>query len=95
MGAANERAADIFMDSGILNSLQKMSNVKSFEFLFDMMTYHFDNDLPKPRHMKMIQDLQRFIERNWQVEQASNNTLSLSLRMLLSRGEAPEQSRTK
>lgn len=36
MGAANERAADIFMDSGILNSLQKMSNVKSFEFLFDI-----------------------------------------------------------
>ena len=93
MGAANERAADIFMDSGILNSLQKMSNVKSFEFLFDMMTYNFDNYLPKPRHVKMIQDLQRITERNWQVEQDSNNTLYL--RMLPSRGEAPEQSRTK
>ena len=93
IGAVNERTADIFMDSGILNSLEKISNVKSFEFLFDTMTYNFDNNLPKPRHMKMIQDLQRIIKRNWQVEQDSNNTLSL--RMLPSRGEGPEQSRTK
>ena len=71
MGAANERAADIFMDSGILHPLQKISNVKSFEFLFDMMTYNSHNYQPQPRHVEMIQDLQRNIERNWLVGQES------------------------
>jgi len=71
MGAANERAADIFMNSGILNPLRNLSNVKSFEFLFDMPTYSSGFYQPKPRHVEMIQDLQRVIERNWQVEQDS------------------------
>ena len=51
MGVANEQAADIFMDSGILHPLQKISNVKSFEFLFDMMTYNSHNYQPQPRHV--------------------------------------------
>jgi len=71
MGAANERAADTFMDSGILNPLRNLFNVKSFEFMFDMMTYNFDDYQPQPRQMEMIQDLQRVIQGNWQVKQAS------------------------
>ena len=69
MEAANERAADIFMDSGILNPLKKMSNVKSFEFLFDMYDANFYQ--PQLRHVEMIQELRSIIERNWQVEQES------------------------
>jgi len=71
MGAANERAADIFMDSGILNPLQKLSNVKSFDFEFDMTTFNSDSYQPQPKHVEMMQDLQRVIERNWQVKQES------------------------
>ncbi len=71
IGAANERAADIFMDGGILHPLQKISNVKSFEFVFDIMTYDCHNYQPQPRHVETIQELQRIIERNWQVEQES------------------------
>lgn len=81
------------MDSGILIPLQKKSNVKSFEFLFDIMTYNSDWHQPKPRHVAMIQDLRRIIERNWQVEQDWRQ--HLPQRMRLSKDETPEHSRTR
>ena len=54
MGAGNERAAEIFVDSGILNPLRKPSNVQSFDFQFDIMTGTSDIYQPQPRHIEMI-----------------------------------------
>lgn len=71
MRAVNEWAANTFMNSGILNPLWNLFNVKSFEFMFDMMTYNFDDYQPQSRQMKMIQNLQWVIQSNWQVKQAS------------------------
>ncbi|KAK3175002.1 hypothetical protein OEA41_002248 [Lepraria neglecta] len=62
MGAGSERAAEIFVDSRILNSLRKLSNVQSFDFQFDIMTGTSDIYQPQPRHIEMIQDLRHFIE---------------------------------
>ena len=60
MGAGNERAAEIFVDRGILNPLRKLSNVQSFDFLFDIKTCTSDIYKPQPRHIEMIQDLRQF-----------------------------------
>ena len=71
MGAAHNQAVDIFMDSGILNSLRNLSTVESFEFVFDMTSSNSEYYQPQPRHVELIQDLQRVIQGNWQVKQGS------------------------
>jgi len=47
MGAANERAVYVFMDGGVLNSLKYLSNAKSFDFVFDLMTYNSSSSLKR------------------------------------------------
>lgn len=88
MEAANEHAADIFMDSGILNPLRKMSNVKCFEFLYDMMTYKSKFYQPQPRHFELIQDLQVLLSETGRSSKNPDNTSPG--RRLLSKDEASE-----
>ena len=75
MGAGNERAAEIFVDSGILNPLRKLSNFQSFDFQFDIMTGTSDIYQPQPRRIEMIQDLRHFIECNWLLAQESQRAV--------------------
>ncbi len=70
MGAGNERAAETSVDSGTLNPLRKLStsNLPIFNLI---MISNCDIYQPPPRHIEMIQDLRYVIERNWLLEQES------------------------
>lgn len=66
---ANERAIEMFLDSGILDPLRKISNVETFSLNFDhMFTVSLDNYKPLARHVKMIRDLKSTIEGNFRVD---------------------------
>ena len=64
---ANERATELLLDSGLLAPLEKLSNVKSFQFAFK--TQDRDRELYKPtvKHHELLVDLKRKIERNYSV----------------------------
>ena len=72
--AANKRAVDLFLDSGLLAPLAKLSNVRSFKFVIEDPDCNFDMDeistddtlyKPKPKHERMLNDLKLKIERNY------------------------------
>ena len=62
--AANERAMELFLESGLLTPLEKLSNVRSFEFEFTALD--FDCEIYKPtfKH-EMLNDLKQKVERNY------------------------------
>lgn len=74
---ANERAIEIFLDSGLLKPLEKLSVVRSFNFEFDRPDFTDRESSveqgwgfwkPKPEYGRMLSDLKQKIERNYHVE---------------------------
>lgn len=61
---SNARALEMFMESGILEPLQQLSNVQTFGFEFDMMEEGRPYQ-PLPKYRKMAQDLKYTIEGKW------------------------------
>lgn len=63
--AANAYAMEIFMDGGFFAPLGKLSNVQSFEFQFSRYNYDGEEYKPKPRHDRMLTDLEQKIKDNY------------------------------
>ena len=65
--AANERAAELFLESGLLDPLQTLSNVRSFAVIFERNAYRSIGTLwqPPPRYASVIEELKKTIESNW------------------------------
>lgn len=68
MIAANERAMELFLDSGLLAPLEKLSNVRSFEFEYAALNCDCEHYKPKPKYARMLSDLKQNIERNYAVK---------------------------
>ncbi|KAM0796917.1 hypothetical protein BDR22DRAFT_500454 [Usnea florida] len=62
---ANGRAMEIFMDGGFLAPLEKLSNVRSFEFRFSSIIHNCEDYEPKPRHKRMLTELKQKIKDNY------------------------------
>ena len=64
--AANERATELFLESGLLDPLQKLSNVQSFPITFDRIAYGSSDTpwQPPSRHASTIEELKKTIEMN-------------------------------
>ena len=67
MDFADERATELFLESGVLDSLRKLSNVKCFSLEIETMCGYGFMEL-KQRHLNMVEDLKRAIENNWVVK---------------------------
>ena len=62
---ANGRAMEIFMDGGLFAPLEKLSNVRSFEFEFTWINHDDKTYQPKSRHERMLNDLKQKIKDNY------------------------------
>lgn len=69
MDASNERATELFLDSGICESLMEIDNVKKFDFKIGFQTRDEEageeNYVPLPRHEQMLSDMKKTIEANF------------------------------
>ena len=70
--AVNLRAYELFLESGVLEPLKKLTNVKRFTFDFALVNHLPQRKLfqPKQKHLDIIDDLKATIERNWVVKPA-------------------------
>jgi len=62
----NERATEIFVDSGILKALEGIKNVQKFDINFGFS--HRDEDElyePKPEHLELFKEMKEKIEGNF------------------------------
>lgn len=66
--AANERAAELFIESGVLDSLRKLSNVKCFSLKVATVWIGETVMLQQQKHLNIIRDLKDVIEKNWAVK---------------------------
>ncbi|CAD6580877.1 MAG: hypothetical protein ASARMPRED_000360 [Alectoria sarmentosa] len=64
MDVANERAMELFFDSGLLAPLEKLSNVRRFQFEFDALDCNGEIYKPTSKYGRMLRDLKLKIERN-------------------------------
>ena len=62
---ANERAMEIYMDGGFFAPLDKLSNVRSFEFQFTKFNHDGEDYELKERHERMLTDLKQKIKDNY------------------------------
>ena len=69
MAVANERAMYLFLDSGLLAPLEKLSNVQSLDFDFSSALDRNDEAYqPTSKHDSMLSDLKQRITRNYAVK---------------------------
>lgn len=70
----NQRAYELFLESGALEPLKNLTNVKCIEFDFGLISPLPRQEVfePKPKHVHIINNLKAAIERNWMVEQRSH-----------------------
>ena len=70
--AVNLRAYELFLESGVLEPLKKLTNVKRFAFDFALVDHLPQRKLfhPKQKHLDIVDDLKATIERNWVVKPA-------------------------
>ena len=70
--AVNLRAYELFLESGVLEPLKKLRNVKRFTFDFALVNHLPQRKLfqPKQNHLDIIDDLKTTIERNRVVKPA-------------------------
>lgn len=64
---ASHRAIELFLDSGLLAPLEKLSNVQSFAFDITAADIERENYKPTPKHSKMLLDMKTKIEHNYTV----------------------------
>ena len=62
---ANGRAMEIYMDGGFFAPLEKLSNVRFFEFQFTGINEDGADYEPKPRHERIMADLKQKIKDNY------------------------------
>ena len=62
---ADQRATELLLESGVLDSLRSLSNVKSFSLRIDTPALSGKAIKPKKKHLKIIRGLKEAIEKNW------------------------------
>lgn len=65
---ANERATELFLECSVLGSLRKLSNVKNFSLKIATQGRGDKIMKPQQKHLKIIGDLKKVIEKNWVVK---------------------------
>jgi hypothetical protein len=66
MEVGDEKATEIFLDSGICESLKELSNVKNFYFTFGFDHREEDDPyVPLPRHVALIKEMKETVEGNF------------------------------
>ena len=65
---ANERATELFLESSVLESLGKLSNVKCFSLKVATKGRGDEIMTPRQKHLNIIRDLKEVIEKNWVVK---------------------------
>ncbi|KAH7403906.1 hypothetical protein BKA64DRAFT_670221 [Cadophora sp. MPI-SDFR-AT-0126] len=66
MEVANERATELFLDSGVCDPLATITNAQSFDFTFGFEHREEGHKYkPLPRHVRMIEQMKKVIEGNW------------------------------
>ena len=69
---ADERATELFLEAGVLDSLRTLSNVMNFSLRIETEGRDSGFMRPKKKHLKMIRDLKNTIESNWVVKLGSH-----------------------
>ena len=64
---ANERAMELLLDSGLLTPLEKLSNVRSFQFKFETRDRNGELYKPTAKHHDLLIAMKQKIERNYSV----------------------------
>jgi hypothetical protein len=66
MDIANEKATEIFLDSGIMDPLKTLSNVSSCDFKFGFQHRDEGNEYKPPaKYVNLLRDMKETIERNF------------------------------
>ena len=65
---ADERATELFLEAGVLDSLRNLSNVMNFSLTIKTVGRASEFMEPRKKHRKMIRDLKNAIERNWVIK---------------------------
>ena len=63
--AANRRAMELFLESGLLAPLETLSNVRSFTFKFTALGSDYEIYQPSPKYERILKDLKQKIEGNY------------------------------
>ena len=66
--AANTRATELFLESGVLCPLSELSNVRTFSLKTATCGRGDFTDRLQQKHSDIIKDLKQMIERNWEVK---------------------------
>lgn len=66
--AASLRVTELFLESGVLNCLRKLSNVKYFSLVYATTPDALEIIKLQRKHLKIIRDLKEAIEKNWMVK---------------------------
>ncbi|KAI9800177.1 MAG: hypothetical protein M1833_003504 [Piccolia ochrophora] len=72
MNAVNLRVVELILERDYLRPVRELFNVKSFNLNFEMADGTFDVSQLHSRHLGLLQDLQRTVEKNWQRKQGSS-----------------------
>lgn len=70
---ADLRATELLLESGVLNSLRSLSNVKSFSLRIATPARSGKAIKPKEKHLKIIGGLKEAIEKNWAVKHGTQS----------------------
>ena len=70
--AADERATELFLESGILDPLRSLSNVMRFSLKIEMLGGDYKSMKLKKKHLEIIGDLKKAIETNWVVKHGAH-----------------------
>ena len=68
---ADERATELFLEAGVLDSLRTLSNVMKFSFTIETIGRGCKLMTLKKKHLEMVQDLKNAIEKNWLIKHGS------------------------
>ena len=66
--AADERATELMLESGVLDCLQELSNVKSFSLRIATYGCGGKTMTPQKKHLNIMEDLKKTVERNWAIK---------------------------
>ena len=69
---ANERATELFLESGVLDPLRRLSNVKRFSLKAYTQAPLGLIMSPKKRYLSMMDNLKKVIEENWDIKHGSH-----------------------
>ena len=67
--AVDERATELLLESGVLNPLQRLTNVRSFSLKIATYGRGGKRMTPQKKHLDMIGNLKKVIEKNWITKQ--------------------------